>query len=107
MKSFLRVASIAVTTVMVALAVTGCETSRMNKEHSPLWLVSDETTTGHQEDVFPADPKGQPPVPGSPTAAGPDGRQPYSDGDARSGAGAEHGMAAPPSEQPKDSFQRQ
>jgi hypothetical protein len=107
MKSFLRVASVAVTTTMVALAVTGCETSRMNKEHSPLLMISDETTTGQQQDVFPADPEGQPPVPGSPTAAGPNGRQPYSDGDARPGPGAEHGMAAQPSEQPRDSFQRQ
>lgn len=101
------VAGVAAAMATVALAVTGCETSRMNKEHSYALLVSDVTTTGHQQDVFPANGEGQPPVPGSPTAAGPDGRQPYSDGHARPGSGAEHGMAAPPAEQPRDPFQRQ
>lgn len=92
---------------MVVLAVTGCETTRGNKEHSSLLLVSDLTTTGHQDDAYPANSEGQPPVPGSPTAAGPDGRQPYHDAEARSGPGVEGGMAAAPAEQPKDPFQRQ
>ncbi len=92
---------------MVVLVATGCETTRGNKEHSPLLLVSDLTTTGHQDDAYPANPEGQPPVPGSPTAAGSDGRQPYHDDEARSSPGVEGGMAAAPAQQPRDSFQRQ
>lgn len=97
--------------VMVAAAAgffaTGCETGRTSKEHSPLLHISDETTTGKQDPNYVASGKGIPPVPGSPTAAGDDGKQPYNSGWARSGPGSEHGTATPPAEQKKDPFVRQ
>jgi len=89
------------------LLVAGCETGRTHKLHSPLLSVSDETTTGKQDPDLVGNPGGQPPVPGSPTAAGPDGKQPYDSAYARSGPGAEHGTATPPAEQEKDRFVRQ
>jgi hypothetical protein len=92
---------------MVALTATGCETSRVSKRHSLAARVSDVTTTGKQDPNFVASGDGQPPVPGSPTAAGANGKQPYSDANARAGAGAEEGMATPPGRQDKDSFQKQ
>ncbi len=70
-------------------------------------MISDETTTGKQDPSYVADGSGIPPVPGSPTAAGVDGKQPYNSGWARSSPGAEHGTAAPPAEQKKDRFIRQ
>ena len=70
-------------------------------------MTSDETTTGKQNPNFVASGEGQPPVPGSPTAAGADGKQPYNSLDARPGLGAEHGMATPPAAQNKDRFVRQ
>ncbi|HEX3472040.1 MAG TPA: hypothetical protein VHT28_12735 [Silvibacterium sp.] len=94
-------------TAVSGLFVTGCETGRTNKLHSPLMSVSDETTTGKQDPDFVGNTEGQPPVPGSPTAAGPDGKQPYDSAYARSSPGAEHGMATPPDEQVKDRFVRQ
>jgi hypothetical protein len=92
-------------TALVLMA--GCETGRTHKQHHPLSAISDETTTGKQDAAFPSDPAGQPPVPGSPTAAGPDGKQPYDDMQARAGQGAEEGMAPPPAKPIKDSFERQ
>ncbi len=69
--------------------------------------TSDITTTGKQNPNIVGSGEGQPPVPGSPTAAGADGKQPYDDAMARSGPGAEHGSATPPSVQAKDNFQKQ
>jgi len=97
--------------VLVATAAgffaTGCETGRTNKAHSPALHISDETTTGKQDPNYVASGEGIPPVPGSPTAAGADGKQPYDSGWARSSPGSEHGTAAPPAEQKKDRFIRQ
>ncbi|GGG94451.1 hypothetical protein GCM10011586_06690 [Silvibacterium dinghuense] len=88
-----------------AVLVTGCETGRTNKR--TFGEVKDTTTTGKQDPALTASGDGQPPVPGSPTAAGPDGKQPYDDADARAGMGSEEGKAAPPAAQKKDTFQRQ
>ncbi len=92
---------------VAALLVTGCETSRTTKQHSLAAHVSDETTTGKQDPSYVGNGEGQPPVPGSPTAAGADGKQPYDSAYARSSEGAERGSATPPAEQAKDSFERQ
>lgn len=102
-----RVSVLVLAATLSGLFVTGCETGRTNKLHSPLLSVSDETTTGKQDPDLVGNPEGRPPVPGSPTAAGPDGKQPYDSAYARSGPGAEHGTATPPAEQEKDRFVRQ
>src|SRR5579883_2605303 len=88
-------------TAAVSLIATGCETGRTSKEHSPWLHISDETTTGKQDPNYVASGKGIPPVPGSPTAAGFDGKQPYNSGWARSSPGSEHGTATPPAKQKK------
>lgn len=97
--------------VMVATAAglfaTGCETGRTSKAHAAYDMISDETTTGKQDPSYVANAEGIPPVPGSPTAAGADGMQPYNSGWARSSPGAEHGSATPPAAQKKDRFIRQ
>jgi hypothetical protein len=89
------------------LLVTGCETGRTNKVHSSWQAVSDETTTSKPDLAKGAPATGEPPVPGSPTAAGPDGLQPMDDSQARQSAGAEGGRPTPPREQKKDPFERQ
>jgi hypothetical protein len=89
------------------LLVTGCETGRTNKVHSSWQAVSDETTTSKPDLAKAAPATGEPPVPGSPTAAGPDGLQPMDDSQARQSAGAEEGRPTPPREQKKDPFERQ
>ncbi|QNI34654.1 hypothetical protein H7849_12595 [Alloacidobacterium dinghuense] len=89
------------------LLVTGCETGRSNKAHASWQYLSDETTTGKPDLTASAPASGQPPVPGSPTAAGPDGLQPLNDNEARQSVGAEEGRPTPPREQKKDPFQRQ
>jgi hypothetical protein len=100
-----------VRTTLIAAAglflITGCETGRTNKVHSQWQSVSDETTTGKAEMANAAPATGQPPVPGSPTAAGPDGLQPMDDSQARNGPGAEEGRPTPFDEQKKDAFERQ
>ena len=97
--------------VLVAAAavwfMTGCETGRTHKAHSPLLHVSDVTTTGKPNPALEANGEGIPPVPGSPTAAGADGRQPFDARWARPGPGAERGSAAPPAQQNRDRFVRQ
>jgi hypothetical protein len=93
--------------VVAGLLGAGCETGRTSKGHSPALHISDETTTGKQDPNYVASGEGIPPVPGSPTAAGSDGKQPYDSGWARSGPGAEYGSAPPPAEQIKDHFIRQ
>jgi hypothetical protein len=89
------------------LLTAGCETGRTNKSHAAWQHLSDETTTGKPEmaKAWPA--TGQPPVPGSPTAAGADGLQPPNDFEARSGIGAEEGRPTPFDRQKKDAFERQ
>jgi|SRR5271170_2198543 len=86
---------------------TGCETGRTNKLHSEALRINDVTTTGKQDPNYAANGDGIPPVPGSPTAAGADGKQPYNSADARPSPGSELGDAAPPGEQKKDPFIRQ
>ncbi|HEY0786314.1 MAG TPA: hypothetical protein VGD62_10615 [Acidobacteriaceae bacterium] len=90
-----------------AMLATGCETGRTNKAHAEWQHVSDETTTSkpasHQA-LGAGD--HQPPVPGSPTAAGPDGNQPPDDMQARSRHDSEHGQAPAPFAQPADSRER-
>ena len=97
--------------VMVAAATgwiaTGCETGRTNKLHAPVLGLSDVTTTSKPDPAYAANPEGIPPVPGSPTAAGPDGKQPLNSSSARTSPGTEHGMATPPAGQDKDPFVRQ
>jgi hypothetical protein len=87
--------------------VTGCETTHVNKIHHQWETVADETTVGQSDQSQAAPATGQPPVPGSPTAAGEDGLQPQNDDEARVGPGAEEGRASATSVQPKDPFQRQ
>jgi hypothetical protein len=70
-------------------------------------LATDVTTIPHPDPQFASVGTGNPPVPGSPTAAGPDGLQPSDDGDARKSPGADEGRATAPREQPQDSFIRQ
>jgi len=89
------------------LALAGCETGRGNKLHSQVEAVSDISTTPHPQLKFASVSTGIPPVPGSPTAAGPDGTQPPNDGEARKDPGAEKGIPMSPREQEKDPFIRQ
>ncbi len=104
--SFVRVALVCAFGV---LTVTGCETGRTNKNHATDEQVSNVETTGKPQQGYAPTPaqEGQPPVPGSPTAAGPDGRQPLNDNEARPSPGAEKGIASAPRRQPKDNFERQ
>jgi hypothetical protein len=92
---------------LTTLALSGCETTRGNKLHAPFEHMSDVTTTPHQNLKYASVSTGIPPVPGSPTAAGPDGLQPSNDGEARVDPGAEKGIPMYPREQPKDRFIRQ
>jgi hypothetical protein len=99
--------SIGVLAAAASLALTGCETGRVNKLHSPAESMSDVTTVPHPDAEYASVATGNPPVPDSPTAAGPDGLQPTNDGQARKSPGAEEGAATPPREQAKDPFIRQ
>ena len=89
------------------LLITGCETGRTNKVHAEWQEISDMNTTGKPDLSKAAPATGQPPVPGSPTAAGPDGLQPMDDSQARASVGAEEGKPTPPWTQKKDPFERQ
>lgn len=89
------------------LVLGGCETGRTNKAHARAEATSDLTTTGKPQPGPAAQATGQPLVPGSPTAAGPDGKQPLNDSEARKSPGAEDVMASAPRRQPKDRFQHQ
>jgi hypothetical protein len=86
---------------LLVLAIAGCETGRTNKVHAEWQKVSDVSTTGKPKPSPAIEMKaevrhGQPPVPGSPTAAGEDGNQPLDDMDARPSPATERGEAAPP-----------
>lgn len=107
MQAFKKISGLALATAAIVILATGCETGRGNKRHYEADHMSDVTTTGHPDPAFATNPEGQPPVPGSPTAAGPDGTQPWNDADARSGAGVEGGIAAAPHQNQPDAFQRQ
>lgn len=107
MQAFRKFTGLALATAAIATLATGCETGRGNKRHFHADHISDVTTTGKKDAAFVANPEGLPPVPGSPTAAGPDGKQPYNDANARRSPGAEDGMAAAPNQHHQDAFVRQ
>ena len=92
---------------LVCLVSTGCETTRVNKNHAHFEPVSDITTTPHPDPKYASVSTGIPPVPGSPTAAGPAGLQPLNDSEARNSPGAEKGVPTPPRQQAQDRFIRQ
>ncbi len=103
----MKVSGWVLVTAAAGFVATGCETGRVNKAHSPAMHLSDMTTTGKPDPAYVANGEGIPPVPGSPTAAGSDGKQPFASSSARPSPGAEHGVAAPPAQQDKDRFVRQ
>lgn len=105
-QAFGKLSSMVVCAAFVATVVTGCETGRYNKRHSPLVHIGDVSTTGHPDESTPANAEGQPPVPGSPTAAGPNGKQPWNDNEARESPGVD-AMASAPNQSLPDAFQRQ
>ena len=107
MQAFRKIAGLALATASIAIFASGCETGRDNKRHFDADRISDLTTTSHPDTALAANAEGLPPVPGSPTAAGPDGRQPYNDGDARVSPGADEGIAAAPNQNHAEAFQRQ
>jgi hypothetical protein len=107
MRSVQLVLTVGVVCAATVLALTGCETTRVNKLHSPADMVSDVTTVPHPDPQYASLTTGNPPVPGSPTAAGPDGLQPTNDSAARKSPGAEEGKETPPREQQPDRFIRQ
>lgn len=93
--------------VVGVLILAGCETGRVNKLHAPFETVSDVTTVPGPNPQFASVAAEIPPVPGSPTAAGPDGTQPINDSEARANPGAEKGIPMDPREQPKAHFLHQ
>jgi hypothetical protein len=95
------------TLALGTLLLNGCETGRANKLHARADLVSDPTTIPNPNPQYASVDTGNPPVPGSPTAAGPDGMQPLNDSAARKSPGTEEGMAMAPRRQPVDAFVRQ
>jgi hypothetical protein len=107
MRSVRTVLFVVLSFVLVGLVVTGCETGRVNKRHAHFEAVSDIATTPHPNPKYASVSTGIPPVPGSPTAAGPDGTQPLNDNEARSSPGSENGWPMAPRQQPKDRFIRQ
>ena len=107
MQAFKRISGLVLATAVVTTLATGCETGREHKNHSDVDYIMDITTTNEPDAELAANPEGLPPVPGSPTAAGIDGRQPFNDGDARTSPGAEEGFAAAPNHHHPDAFQRQ
>lgn len=92
---------------MGVLVLNGCETGRANKLHSGFESASDVTTVPSPNPQYASLATGNPPVPGSPTAAGPGGLQPVNDNQARSSPGTDEGADMAPREQPVDSFVRQ
>lgn len=92
---------------VAACALSGCETGRGNKLHASFESVSDLTTTPHPHEEYASVVATQPPVPDSPTAAGPDGRQPLQDNQARVNPSAEKGTPTFPRAQPQDNFLHQ
>ena len=93
--------------VLGAAIVTGCETGRNNKLHSGYEYASDVTTVPHPNPEYASVSTGIPTVPGSPTAAGPDGMQPRNDNQGRVSPGSEEGIPMAPRMQPQDRFLHQ
>lgn len=92
---------------LTALALVGCETTRVNKFHAHFESVTDVTTFPHPDAKYASIATGIPPVPGSPTAADSDGMQPFNDSQARIDPGAEKGIPTYPRQQARDRFIRQ
>lgn len=93
--------------ILGLVVLCGCETGRTNKLHSPFESVSDISTVPHPNQQFASIAGSVPPVPGSPTGAGPDGLQPINDNQASHDPGSEKGIPMWPRAQPKDSFLHQ
>jgi hypothetical protein len=89
------------------LVLAGCETGRVNKLHASFETVSDVTTVPGPKLQYASIVTSIPPVPGSPTAAGPDGTQPVDDSEARANPGSEKGIPMAPREQPQPHFLHQ
>jgi hypothetical protein len=106
-QAFGKISGLVLATAVIATLATGCETGRGNKRHFYADHISDVTTTGKQDPNLASNGEGLPLVPGSPTAAGIDGKQPYNDGHARPSPGVEEGQAAAPNRNHKDAFRRQ
>jgi hypothetical protein len=106
-RRIMRSATFALSAALICLALAGCETGRANKMHASFESVSDIATTPHPSAQYASVSTGIPPVPGSPTAAGPDGLQPFNDGEARKSPGSEKGIPMAPHAQPQDKFVRQ
>lgn len=92
---------------LASTLLTGCETGRANKLHSRYEHTMDVTTSPHPNQEYASVTGAEVPVPGSPTAAGPDGTQPFRDNEARKSIGTEKGKPTPPREQVRDRFQHQ
>lgn len=107
MQAFRKISGLALATLVVATLTMGCETGRTNKMHAVSDHINDVTTTGKPDPTLAANPEGQPPVPDSPTAAGDNGKQPFSDANGRPTLGVEKGRAAAPNWNHKDDFKRQ
>jgi hypothetical protein len=101
------VLSAALVCLLCSFALTGCETTRWNKRHASFQYMSDISTIPHPDSKFASIATGIPPVPGSPTAAGPDCMQPANDNEARTSPGSEKCWPTPPREQLVDRFIRQ
>jgi hypothetical protein len=102
-----RISGLALAAAVIATLVTGCETGRVNKRHAAAVRISDVSTTGHPDSALPSNGEGLAPVPGSPTAAGLNGKQPFNDDQARESPGVEGGIAAAPNQNHKEAFERQ
>ncbi len=107
MQAFGKISGLVLAAAVVATFATGCETGRVNKSHSAVDHINDLTTTGHPDTSLAASAEGLPPVPGSPTAAGADGKQPWNDSEARQSPGVEEGHAAAPNHHHAEAFERQ
>ena len=107
MQALKKVSGLVLAAAVVATLTTGCETGRVNKRHAAGDHISDVSTTGKIEPALASNAEGLPPVPGSPTAAGTNGKQPYNDSQARPSPGVEHGLPAAPNQNHKEAFERQ
>ena len=103
----MRAAKVFLSAAVLSLLVAGCETGRVNKLRAPVDWGADIATVPHQDPQYASLSTGNPPVPGSPTAAGADGMQPTNDDEARKSPGADEGRAMAPRNQPVDRFIRQ
>ncbi|MBT9329450.1 hypothetical protein [Paracidobacterium acidisoli] len=92
---------------LAVLVMTGCETGRTIKLHSPHLLISDVTTVPAPRQPNAQDSVRIPLVPGSPTASLESGIQPIQDRNARHSLGTEGGKSAVPHTNWSNGFIRQ